>query len=236
MAPFRSLMLVLLALWLGGCATTRVDPAAFAKPRKLALVSVSATVTGLGTFQKEDKAIVADLERITVGELGRSRHFRLVSGSAVHNARAYKAIKDKGPILLGVLADGYKRFYPEDEAANLKALARELKVDGFLFIQAALGSKNSSVGVSGILPVPVPVTVGREKAFIGYFLYAADSEGDIFWRDQIDIDSEKGIAVVMGVGKYGALKSMFPDLMKLANRKAVETLEQKVSGTAVAKK
>lgn len=227
---FRFVVFALLAGYLGGCASTQVNQAAFAKPRKLALVSMSATVTGLGTFNKEDKAIVADLERVSVGELSRSRHLRLVSGRAVQNARAYRAIRDKGPILLGVLADGYKRFDPRDEQANLKALAKELNVDGFLFLQGALGSKSSGIGVSGILPVPIPVTVGREKAFINYFLYAVDTQGDIFWRDNVELDSANGIAVVMGVGKYGALKSMFPDLMKLANRQAVETLDKKVRG------
>lgn len=232
MPKLRAVLLVWMALWLAGCAGTQINKAAFAKPKRLAMVNVNVIVTGLGTSRKEDTKIAGDLANITFKELGSSRHVRLVPEKAVLSARAYKAIEDKGPPMLSVMAPGYKYFQPKDEAANLKALAKELKVDGFIFIRSAFGAKNSGMAVSGILPVPVPVSIGKEKAFISYWLHTVDPEGNNLWSDKSEINSPNGIVTVMGVGKFSSLINQFVDLMKEACNQLVATLEKEVAGGA----
>jgi len=219
-----------LTLVLAACASSQVNSSAFSKPRTLALVSVAATVSGLATGAAQDRQIAADLVRVSLNEIGHSRYVRLVPEATVLRSKAYKAIKDEGPTFLGVLAPGYKRFTFEDEKTHLQALAKELKVDGFLFVQGAYGKKDSGVGVGGLFGVPIPITAGRSHPYAVYAVVAYDVKGDVLWQDQIQKTSDEGITTVMGVGAYKSLIPKFTDLMKVASRELVSKLETQVAG------
>jgi hypothetical protein len=218
-----------LSLLLAACATSQVNSSAFSKPRTLALVSVSATVTGLATGQAQDREIAADLTRVSLNEIGRSRYIRLVPERAVLQSKTYKAIKDEGPTFMGVIAPGYKRFTFEDEKARIQALAKELKVDGFVFVQGAYGKKDSGVGIGGLLSIPIPITAGRSKPYALFAVVAYDVNGNVLWQDQLEKTGDKGITTVMGVGSYKSLIPQFTDLMKAASRELVAKLETQVA-------
>jgi hypothetical protein len=218
-----------LSLLLVSCATSQVNSSAFSKPRTLALVSVSATVTGLATGAAQDREIAADLTRVSHNEINRSRYIRLVPQAAVLRSKTYKAIKDEGPTFMGVVAPGYKRFTFEDEKARLQALAKELKVDGFVFVQGAYGKKQSGIGIGGLLSVPIPITVGRSKPYALFAVVAYDVNGNVLWQDQLEKTSDEGITTVMGVGAYKSLIPKFTDLMKAASRELVAKLETQVA-------
>lgn len=218
-----------LSLTLAACATSQVNSTAFTKPRTLALVSVSATVSGLATGKAQDQEIAADLTRVSLNEIDHSRHIRLVPERVVLGSKSYKAIKDTGPTFMGVVAPGYKRFAVEDEKAQLQALAKELKVDGFLFVQGAYGKKQSGVSIGGLFNAPIPLTAGRAKPFAFYSVVAYDVKGDVMWQDQVEKISDEGITTVMGVGAYKSLIPKFTDLMKVASRELVSKLDTQVA-------
>ena len=218
-----------LTLALAACASSQLNSSAFAKPRTLALVSVSATVSGLATGAAQDREIAADLARVSLNEIGHSRYIRLVPEGHVLRSKSYKAIKDIGPTFMGVVAPGYKRFTVEDEKAHLQALAKELKVDGFLFVQGAYSKKDSGVGIGGLFGVPVPITAGRSHPYALYAVVAYDVDGNVLWQDQLEKTSDEGITTVMGVGAYKSLIPKFTDLMKSASRELVSKLETQVA-------
>jgi len=218
-----------LTLALAACASSQLNSSAFAKPRTLALVSVSATVSGLATGAAQDREIAADLARVSLNEIGHSRYIRLVPEGHVLRSKSYKAIKDIGPTFMGVVAPGYKRFTVEDEKAHLQALAKELKVDGFLFVQGAYSKKDSGVGIGGLFGVPVPITAGRSHPYALYAVVAYDVNGNVLWQDQLEKTSDEGITTVMGVGAYKSMIPKFTDLMKAASRELVSKLETQVA-------
>mgnify|MGYP001598217118 FL=1 len=218
-----------LTLVLAACASSQVNSSAFSKPRTLALVSVSATVTGLATGVAQDREIAADLARVSFNEIGHSRYIRLVPEGAVLRSKAYKAIKDEGPTFMGVVAPGYKRFSIDDEKARLQTLAKELKVDGFVFVQGAYGKKDSGVGIGGLFNAPIPITAGRSKPYALFAVVAYDVNGNVLWQDQLEKMSDEGITTVMGVGAYKSLIPKFTDLMKAASRELVAKLETQVA-------
>lgn len=218
-----------LTLVLAACATSQVNSSAFSKPRTLALVSVSATVSGLATGAAQDREIAADLARVSLNEIGHSRHIRLASETAVLRSKAYKAIKDEGPTFMGVVAPGYKRFTVEDEKAHLQTLAKELRVDGFLFVQGGFTKKDSGIGIGGLGGIPIPLTAGRSHPHAFYSVVAYDVNGDVLWQDQIEKTSDEAITTVMGVGAYKSLIPKFTDLMKVASRELLSKLDTQVA-------
>jgi hypothetical protein len=224
----RGVLLIATVFMVVGCATFKVNQAAFAKPRTLALVTVSGAVSGLATSNAEDIELLKQTVVVSFNELNRSRHIKLAREKAVLSSKAYKAIKDNGPAMMTDLAPGYKRFSIEDEKANLLALSKELKVDGFLIVTVAYGRAQSSFGIGGILPVPIPVTAGSARASVVYYLNAFDVNGDELWQDQIKMESEESVTTVMGVGRYGALHSKLIDLGKAASRQAVQNLQERL--------
>lgn len=219
-----------LALALAGCAaSSQLNSSAFSKPRTLALVSVTAAVSGLATSTAQDQEIATDLAHVSFNEIGHSRYIRLASARAVLRSKVYEAMKDKGPTFMGVVAPGYKRFAFEDEKAHLQALAKELRVDGFLFVHGTYGKKESGIGVGGILSVPIPVTAGRVRPFTLYVVEAYDVNGELLWHDQIEKTSDEAITTVMGVGAFKSLIPKFTDLTKAASRELVSKLETQVA-------
>jgi hypothetical protein len=214
---------------LAGCASSTLKTESFKKPKTLALVSVVGVVEGLATSQAEDEQLLNGLVNVSLNELERSRHLKLVPEAAVKNSRAFKAIKDDGPGMFQDVAKGYKRFDPKAETANLKALARELKVDGFVGVIAHYGTAKSGVAVGGFLPVPVPVSVGRVKAKVLYSVYAFDASGEIFWQDMVELTSEDGIGTAMGLGQYKALHPKLVTVTKAACKQVVTKLDEQLA-------
>lgn len=229
MRALARLVVFSLVVALTGCATSHLNTAAFAKPRSLALVSVTASVSGLATSTAEDQAIAGELARVTFNEIGGSRHIRLAAQKAVLASKSYRALTDKGPGFGRVLAPGYKRVEVQDDKAALQALAKELRVDGFMFVHGTYGKKTSGVGIGGIFNAPIPVTAGRARAFAHYVVHVYDANGDGLWSDQVEKISDNAITTVMGVGQYKSLLAQFTDLTKAASRELVAKLNTQVA-------
>lgn len=225
----RLLVVTAIALALTACATSQVTRSAFSKPRTLALVTVSASVSGLATSEAEDKGIAKGLVRVTMNEIGRSPHIRLAPEAKVLSSKAYKALKDKGPPMMSVLAPGYKRVDVDEEKANIRALAKEINVDGVLIVMGAFGKKASGIGIGGLLNAPIPITAGKAYASATYVVVAYDANGNVIWQDQAERSSENGIVTVMGVGRYNSLIPELTDLAKSASRDLVAKLRTQIA-------
>lgn len=226
---YRLIAPFFLVVALTGCATTSFDKSAFKQPKRLAMVSVVGVVEGLATSDNEDAELLGGVVAASLNELERSPNMKLVPESAVLGSKAYKAIKDEGPGMFQDMARGYKRFDPKRETANLKQLAKELQVDGFVGVMVQYGTAKSGMAVSGFIPSPIPVSVGRVKAKVLYSVYAFDANGNIFWRDMTELTSDDGITTAMGIGQYKALHPKLTTLTRAACRQVVTRLDEKVA-------
>ncbi len=222
----RSAVLLLAVSLATGCASFRANEEFFARSRPLfAMVTAQAAVSGLATNDREDKELAAQLAAISVRELGKSRRFRLAPESAVLSSRPYNAIKDTGPMFTGDLAPGYKGFSITDEQKNIRALAKELKAKGFLVVSASYNAKKSGLAIGGLLPVPIALSAGSVTASVTYMVVVYDVNGDVLWQDSVEIESDDGVTVVMGVGNYKALHPKLIDLAKAASRQVLANLD-----------
>jgi hypothetical protein len=214
---------------LAGCATSKLQTDAFKRPKTLALVSVVGVIEGLATSGAEDDQLMAGLVSVSMNELERSRHLRLIPEASVKGSKGFKAIKDQGPGMFQDVAKGYKRFEPKEETVHLKQLAKEVKADGFVGVMVHYGTAKKGLAIGGLLPVPVPVSVGQVKAKVMYTVYAFDAAGEIFWQDTVELTSEDGVATAMGVGQYKALHPKLVTLTKAACKQVVTKLDEQLA-------
>lgn len=215
---------------LSGCANSKLKKEAFDKPKTLAVVTVMGNVTGLATTADQDKALLSNVVDVTFKELNKSRHIKLVSPAKVLASQQYKSIKDQGSHKTIDVAPGYKRFDPRKERSNLKKMANDLKLDGFLVITASYGTTKSGMTISAFSKLPLPITAGKTKAQATYMVYAYDSQGEVFWQDLVLVESDEGVATVMGISNTQALQPKLIDLTQMASRKTVARLDKNLSG------
>lgn len=224
----RISVLMAILILLSGCANSKLTKEAFNKPKTLAVVTVMGNVTGLATTAEQDKKLLSNVVDVTFKELNKSRHVKLVSPSTVLANKSYKSIKDEGPKMTIDIAPGYKRFDPKKESSNLKEMAKALRVDGFLAISASYGTAKSGMTL-GLGGLPLPLSAGKTKATATYVVSAFDAKGEVFWQDLVQVESDEGVATVMGIGNTQALQPKLIDLTQAASRETIARLDKNLS-------
>ncbi len=221
----RSLYLITLVLVAGiftaGCSANSVKKDAFAKPPKLAVVSVYGTAHDLFTSDAEDAKIVADTAPACMEELRKSRNVRLMPLNAALSARSYAAIKNNPSSSFQQLP-GYKKFAPQDEKNNLQALAKELHVDGFLILEVDYGRyRSAGLGIG-------PIGFSSEKPLASVSVSVFNPAMEVLWFDnarQSPEDGSFGFSLVgLTATDYPKMISQLKGLTVLACQQAVKDL------------
>lgn len=221
-SPLGLLMVIALLLLVTGCGGMTVKKEAFAKPQKFAVVTVGGSVHDIYTNSEEDVKILNESLPTCLSELGKSRNFHILPAKSVLTSPAYLAIKDDGPMIMSLLAPGYKRFSPDSEKTNLKALAKQTHADSFLILNFGYARSDSGVSVMGL-------SISAVKPALTYVVRAVNAEGDVIWGDAITITGEEGIHTVMGIGGYSALIPKLDALTRTACQQSVKTLADQIA-------
>jgi hypothetical protein len=216
------LVIVALLVLVTGCGGITVKKEAFTRPQNFAVVTVGGSVHDIYTNNEEDIKILNESLPTCLGELGKSRNFRILPAKSVLTSPAYLAIKDDGPMIMSLLAPGYKRFSPDSEKTNLKALAKQTHADGFLILNFGYARSDSGVSVMGL-------SISAVKPALTYVIRAVNADGDVIWGDSFTIRGEEGIHTVMGIGGYSNLIPKLDALTRTACQQSVKTLAEQIA-------
>jgi hypothetical protein len=222
------LLVVALIVLVTGCAGmpgtkgASVKKEAFSKPQKLAVVMVDGSVTGFSNSPIESSAekakILTDQAMVCMNELGKASNFHLAPEKSVLSSKAYAAIKNDGAGYFSVLSSGYKSFKIANELSNLKALAAETKVDGFIFLNLNYATEKGGIGgFAGIKPV------------IMFDIKSVNLAGEETWSDSFKISGEDGIREVMGFSDSSKLIPKLNALTISSCQQTQKTLAEKVA-------
>jgi len=219
-------MMLTMGMVIVGCAGTSVKKEAFARPQKLAVVTITGAAHGLYTGNDEDAKILAEAAPACLGEIAKSANVRLLPAKAVLSSKAYAAIKDDGAPFMQQLVPGYKHFSPEDEQQNLKALAKEVHADGFLILSLNYDKSESGVGL-GL--GRIGLSIGSVKPVITYVVAGVTPSGEKIWQDMVRVESEDGITTVMGIGSYASLVPKLTPITRSACQQSVKNLADQIA-------
>lgn len=223
----KLLLVALIALATGcgsmpGTKGVSVKKEAFSKPQKLAVVMVDGSVMGFSNKpieSSEDKVkILTENTSVCMNELSTASNFNLVPQKSVLSSKAYAAIKDDGAGYFSVLSSGYKSFKIANEPSNLKALAAEMKVDGFIFL--TLNYSTQKINISGFATV-TPV--------IMFDIKSVNLAGEETWSDSFKIAGKDGVKEIMGFSDISQLVPKLNALTKSACQQTQKTLAEKVA-------
>lgn len=218
-----SFLIIVLLSTLTACTTTNIKKEAFAKPRTFAIATISGATHDMYLNDQEDRKIISDTSSVCFAELSKSKYVRLAPAKAAISAKAYASIKDDGAPALQVLATGYKGIDPAAEKKNLKALANELRVDGFIHASLVYNASSSGISINGL-------SIGSKKPQYTVLIRAYTPEGEDIWSDYVNGIGEEGITTVMGIGAYSALVPKLSEVTKKACQDIVTNLAKNISG------
>lgn len=227
MKSFCTIALVVVAgILTTGCSANTVKKDAFAKPPRVAVVSVYGSAHELFTNDAEDAKIVADTAPACMDELRKSRNVRFVPLNAVLSAKSYAAIKNNPSVFFQQLP-GYKKFSPQDEKNNLQSLAKELHVDGFLILEVDYSRyRSGGVGIG-------PIGFSSEKPLASVSVSMFNPAMEVLWFDLSRQSPEDGSFGFSFVGftatDYPKMISQLKGLTVLACQHAVKDLSEQLA-------
>lgn len=222
---------------MAGCAGTTVKKDAFSKPPKLAVITIAGSAHGLFTGKADDARILADSVPACLEELSKSPNIRILPANAALKKKTYAALKDQGEPFPIQLLPGYKRVSLEDEKSNLRALSKELHVDGFLMLQLDYNKVNGGgVGVGGLVGLPF-LSVSSQKPAADATVAAFTPEGEIIWQGHVQsVGKDGSIGVNLIIPDSGATITDYPKLIsqlkgltQTACQQAVKDLGDKIA-------
>lgn len=216
------------SLSLMGCASKVYKADAFKKRANFAIVQVTGQTSGFGLGTKEDKKLLNVLSSLIYKEFKSTKHFKLVSPKRVKRSRAYRRLKtDKSEGLLTLkAAPGYKRFDPRDHKKGIKGLFKELKLDAIISVSAGYNKESGGISLSGFLPIPIPVSIGKEHGKLMLSIVATDKNNNIIWQDLIEKETTEGVGSFMGISNFNKLYPQLIKISKLAARQAIINLNK----------
>ncbi len=218
-------LVIAAALLASGCASTNVKKEAFAKPPKLAVVTIFGDVHHLFTNSTDDAKILADTVPVCLNELAKSHNIRLLPPKAALSAKAYAAIKDD-PSVFMTSFPGYKQFNAEKEKQNLQALARELHVDGFVLVSLYYSRSSGGIGIG-------PMAFSSEKPVATLAIGAYNAAGETLWTGNTKKEADDGSFgfSLLGVTatEYSKMIGQLKGLTQIACQQAVKDLAEQVA-------
>lgn len=213
-------IIVAALITMAGCASTTVKKEAFAKPPKLAIITISGSAHGVFTSDSEDAKILADTVPTCVDEIAKSHRIRLMPAKAALSSKAYAAMKDNGARFTMQLVPGYKEISLDDEKQHLHALAKELHADGFVLLYLNYGQQEGfGVGIG-------PIGIGSKKPTADVGIAAVDPDGQSIWQGHGHTVGDDGIITVDNIGSYSKLIAKFKALTQTACGNTVQDLEK----------
>jgi hypothetical protein len=217
-------------LLLGGCASQVYKAESFSKPQKFAIVQVTGTTSGFGLSEEEEVKLLSSLEKVLYKEFKHTRRFKLIPPSRLKRSRSYRALKGESTdgLMTMKTASGYKKFDYNEKSEAMRKLRKELKLTGTVSVMASFSKSDSSVYLSGFLPVPVPVSAGTTHGLVGLNIVAMDDKDQVIWQDFIQKETEEGVGNIMGISNFGKLYPHLIDTVQLAAREAITNLEKNV--------
>lgn len=218
---------------LQGCATHIYNAEAFSQPNsRFAIVSFGGLTSGLGMDQEADQKLITELEPVVYQELRKSRHFRLIRPRLVTSNRDYRLIQGESTdgMYSMKVARGYKKFDPKKQQAAVRKLMADLRLSGIIQVTAYYGKKDSSVFLSGLLPIPV--SGGVAHGHITLSVVAYDRNGDVIWQDTVEKNTRNGTLLVMGIANVGKLYPQLVDITEEASHAALMKLDAKLAANS----
>lgn len=213
-----------------GCASKVYKAEAFDEPNRFAVVSVTGLTTGFGMSEKEEVELVTSVEKVVAKELKAAKGFRLIPSSKVLANRHYKAIKGESTdgLMTMKAAKGFKKFDIREQPEAMAKLRKDLKLTGVIQVAASFAKRSGGMWLSGILPIPIPVSAGSTHGEVTFSIVAFDSNNEIVWQDMIVTKTEGSVGTVMGVGNLSSLHPQLIDAAQVAANTAVRDLNAKV--------
>lgn len=220
---FRYAVVIAALATMAGCAGTTVKKDAFAKPPKLAIITIEGSAHGVYTSDAEDAKMLAETVPICLREIARSHHIRLLPARAALHTRAYAAMKDDGATITMQLVPGYKNISLDSEKKNLHALARELRADGFVILYMNYGEDDGfTVGIG-------PLAIGSKKPMVDIGVAAVDPDGQSIWQGHTHLVGDDGIVAVDDIGSYSKIIKMYGGLTQKACDSTMKALAEKIA-------
>ncbi len=217
---FARTLAVAAVIGLAGCASTTVKKDAFAKPPRLALITIEGSAHGVFTSDSEDTKILADTVPTCLHEIAKSRRIHLLPARTVMHARAYAAMKNDGATITMQLVPGYKNISIDKERGHLHALAREVHADGFVIMYLNYGENDSSSFGIGF------IGIGAKKPNVNIGIAAINPDGQSIWQENWSVVGDHGIVTVDGIGSYSKLIAQYNALTQQACDDTVQHLEK----------
>ena len=220
---------ITVSLFITACTTSSFNSQAFKKPPKLAVVSVMGTSSGLGLSDKDERKLLTSASQIIAREFKKSPRFKLVGHKYVARNKYYRAIKAKNDdgLLSMKTAKGYKKFDPEKEARKIKSMAKQLRLSGTIHVTVSFMKEESSFWLSGLLPVPVPVSGGTTSGKVIMHVSTVNLKNEVIWSDMVEVETKESSAKFMGISNLGKIRGQLIDATKEAAKQLVKNLHQK---------
>lgn len=232
MNPKFAALLVPALLLVAGCSNQAIKTTEMKKPNRFAIVTVTGSTTGLGMSENEEIGLLTKVDEVVAKELNQSKNFKITSSSLVKQSRSYSAIKSESSdgMFTGKVAQGYKKFdiTSASEAPNLKKLMNELKLTGVIQISAYYSVKSGGFTLSGIAPVPIPLSAGTSSGHVAFAIVVVNNANEVIWRDLIEVTSKDSVGKIMGIGNTTALHPKLIDISQEAVRTLMANLDEKL--------
>ncbi len=213
---------------------------AFGKKKRFAVVTIvsspkisgnsgNSSITGMVKAVGKKSGYSADANKIfkasvpiVMRELKKSRHFTLVPESKIIRSKRYKALEGDPPKILWakmLVAKGYKYF----GKAKFKNMAKELRVDGAINVSLNYGYGFSGVNIAGA------VSAGYHKAQVLLTINAVDRDGNIVWRETVNITSDKKLPAIGESVNFTKLRPLLMQATRKAAKELVKRLDKNMA-------
>lgn len=211
---------------LSGCTSKVVKTESLHQQNRYAIVSVTGISSGFGLSEDEEEKLITSVEKVVAKELKAAKGFKLVQSSKVLRNRHYKAIKGESTegLMTMKAAKGYKKFDIENETKNLAKLRKDLKLSGVIQVASTFTKKSGGMWISGILPIPLPISTGSTSGEVMLTVVAYDSNNEVVWQDTITTETKDSVGTVMGIGNLSSLHPQLIDAAQVAANTAVRDL------------
>jgi|GEM_PF-2449371 len=204
---------------------TRLSPDAFGAQKTYAVVTI-ATNEEIAQGNKklsellkgynparDSRFLLEEAKPLILERFARSGHFRLLPERQVLGSNAYRAVPAGKAKFMGVgfhVPEGYRFF--ADKAA-FSALARDLGVDGVVFVK-----------------LDFDVLLNNAKAFgqANLIVDAFDRDGRVVWKDAVFAQSDRAIGHRRGTVIYEELQPLLIDATGQAAEAVIAKLDEKL--------
>lgn len=224
----RFFVVMLGVVMLPACSGTVYNTKALQGHNRFGVVSVTGTSSGFGFSSAEETKLLTTASHIIMNELRTSKRFQIVSPELVKRDRNYVAIKGESTdgLLTLKVADGYKKFDPSEQEQVLTGLRKDLKLTGVIYVTLGFSKTSSGVSLSGLIPVPIPVSAGKVRGEVNETIVAYDANNQVIWSDTVKATTRGSVTSVMGLSNIQSLHPQLLDAVRDATQTALKNLEE----------